>query len=202
MFIPATNCMKAAVVQTYLNEPVVNIFWAKTTVAPTFTNLNDFAAFLAGAYSTYLTPIFTADWKIDKISVQDWTSFNGQSVEYIPPVLVQGAAAGDSTPGQVAAVNQWLTGLRGRSYRGRTYFAGLSENYTTKDTVHATAVTAIDDFATHLLTTAFNNGWPMQVVSFQANNQQRLTAVATQMTGHRVRTKLRTQRRRSSSLTA
>jgi len=55
---------------------------------------------------------------------------NYQGIYYIPQPC-PGFLAGDPSPGNVAAGVRWKTGVRGRKFRGRNNFFGITDNYAT-----------------------------------------------------------------------
>lgn len=201
-FVPVPNGMKAAVIQTYLNETIVNVFWAYVASAPVGADMQQFATILATNYGTYLAPIFASTWNLTKVTAQNWSLFNGGGYEYVPPTAVNGGAAGDGMPGQVCGLLQWHTGLRGRSFRGRTYLSGIVESYVAGDTLATPARTEMENFAGSLVTQLSAAGITLAVASFEYNRVPRVTGVVTPILTWRARSKVRTQRRRSSSLAA
>jgi len=70
------------------------------------------------------------DWQLDAVVIQDLRSGTAPAWDAnITPVI--GTNISDGMPPQVAMVVTHRTGLRGRSFRGRTYHAGLGEDSST-----------------------------------------------------------------------
>jgi hypothetical protein len=88
-------------------------------------------------------------WTLEKYTVTDLTSESAP--QFVSVAGVQnGSDGGQVLPGQTAGMIEWTTGLRGRSFRGRSFFCGFTE--TASDGLPlAAVVTALTTWATGLI---------------------------------------------------
>ena len=199
-FIPAPGCVRVSVLQDNNEENVVNVFWVKPIMTIDASVLTAIMTAIASRYNSDWSDVCHGDWSVTKLVAQDWSSANGLGGEYIPGVQIVGQAAGTGVTGAASALISWNTAFRGKSFRGRTYLAGGAATYAYGNEWAAALVNCSAQFATGLRTDLSGSGFPLQVVSFAANHIPRLVAVASEITGNRSRTKIRSQRRRNSSL--
>lgn len=99
-------------------------------------------------------------------------------------------------PNNVTLCIKWTTENRGRSFRGRTYHVGLTESQVTDNEVVAVAMGQFTTAYGALLTDLATAGWPLVIASRYANNQPRITGVATLVTGFSIDPFIDSQRRR------
>ena len=86
---------------------------------------DEFGAVVRGFYDG-LTPLLSTQWSLTEVVVQDLQSASAPSYEAsITPVT--GTISSDPLPPNMAVCCTHRTGLRGRSFRGRTYLAGWTE---------------------------------------------------------------------------
>lgn len=132
---------------------------------------------------------------LTRIVARDISSANGAIVERV--VNIPGTVASPPLPANVTFAVKALTGFAGRSFRGRTFWVGLSEQIVTNDTLSTTFVDyivgAMDALAADLLA----NGWKHVVVSRFASGAPRTAAVVTDIISYGVTdATVDTQRRR------
>jgi hypothetical protein len=109
-----------------------------------------------------------------------------------------GGNLGEMLPPLLAVVVTLTTQRRGRSYRGRVYLGGHTEEELENGSWSTTLVTAAEDFITAIEIAAENLGWTFGVRSGQLDGVLRPAAIITPVTGREVRSALPgTQRRRS-----
>jgi len=109
---------------------------------------------------------------------------------------VVGAINVDSEPNQSACVVNLKTGNRGRSYRGRFYLPGITQNDVVDSLLTTDAQGAYGDALSLFETDVEALGWTWVVASQYTNGAPRVTGVTTPITEVTVRTQLGTQRRR------
>jgi hypothetical protein len=109
-----------------------------------------------------------------------------------------GTQSGDMLPVQSALVLTHRTLLRGRSYRGRTYVAGLGEDKFAGGMYQGATVDTIVTMCGNFFTAAQALGWEPVVASYYHNGSPRTAAVGTLIEITQARDYLPgTQRRRS-----
>jgi len=101
-------------------------------------------------------------------------------VSYQLPVVpaVGGTRGGDPLPPQIALCVTHLTGLTGRSRRGRTYFGMFSEQNASNGFLDQTLVNGLVSGLGTIRTNLADQGWIHVVVS-RVENRQRLPVAAT-----------------------
>lgn len=130
-----TGCSRVAVRGLCQNgQPWVNVLhFAKPTATSRAAFLTALDAYLRNIYTAGgVTGAGTSGWATFgglSAGVTDYveTQLDGVSASLVVPMLIAGAASGDAMPGDTALVTTLRTGFRGRSNRGRTYWAGLTE---------------------------------------------------------------------------
>lgn len=119
---------------------------------------------------------------------------------------VVGASATEMLPPQVAVIYTLSTLVKGRSYRGRFYLPGPTEEDAGAGTLTGAAVTKYQTIPTNMLAvfgpSGSNADWQMVVISRYLNHVKRGTPVGTAVTAITIDTVLRTQRRRVSGVGA
>lgn len=109
-----------------------------------------------------------------------------------------GENVGEPLPPLLAVVVTLTTQKRGRSYRGRVYLSGHTEDELENGAWTSTLVTAAEDFIAAIEVAAENLGWTFGVRSGQLDGVLRPAAIITPVTGREVRSPLPgTQRRRN-----
>jgi hypothetical protein len=169
-FIPAVNTVKLALVSILASQKIVNVFHAKIT-ADTLnaTRAAHLADTLAAAWDTNLMPVFSNQMSLSHcewVMLDTQTSPAGRTGEAGTP----GAINHPSIPSNAALVITSRTALRGRSYRGRTYVAGIPNNFlsnaVTVDPTYANDLVAGFQLLQDAMTA---EDAPLHVVSYQHN---------------------------------
>lgn len=113
---------------------------------------------------------------------------------------VAGSNAGDPLPAQCALVFTLATLVKGRSYRGRFYLPGVTEDEVTAGTLNGASVTSFTTIGTQLGAvfgpSGSNANWQLVVISRYLNGVKRATPVGTAVTTIVLDPVIRTQRRR------
>jgi len=97
-------------------------------------------------WTTELAPWLSADISLRELVCTDLSTITGPSVAQAAPVPNPDGGVGfGSLPGNCALCVSFRTNLRGRSYRGRNFVAGLPETEVTGNTVATATVNGIQD---------------------------------------------------------
>lgn len=115
----------------YHGEQCENVFHVRGVGAWGAAEMNTLAGTFAGWWDTYLQDIVPMSCILQRVLVRDLDSAQGLAVEYTTGLPKAGTHATPGLPGSVAVAVKWGTGLAGRSYRGRTFHIGLTENQVT-----------------------------------------------------------------------
>jgi len=119
-----------------------NVFSYKTTTQPgpidVFTIAQAWYTFCGAAFKAVLG----AQRNLDYVECRTrWVGIN-YSGTYYPPQPNPGGRANDAEPGNVAVVQSWKSGARGRSYNGRTFMGGLCEGDVSGDVIGSSLLIA------------------------------------------------------------
>lgn len=140
---------------------------------------------LAAAIGTWwvdnMLPALAASYIVNSIVVQDLNAEAGAIVEDFAHSGTPGEDGTGSMPNNVSWVVKFVTGLSGRSFRGRNYIPGLTRGTVTGDYVALSFADGIKSIYEMLLDSFFaDTAWT--VVSRQENLTPRTVGVATKVT--------------------
>jgi hypothetical protein len=131
-----------------------------------------------------------------KIDVTDLSDQFAPGIEYVTGLPLAGANGVLAAPMNVTVAIKWLTGSRGRSFRGRTYHCQLRTDMYVGSTINPGDVTGLATNYAFLLSAVQTAGWQLAVTSYRHNNVARLTALTTFITGLSIDSTIDSQRRR------
>jgi len=131
---------------------------------PSVSDLVALATSLYGALSSTLHPIMGSGVNIDSVDAKWMGSLPHKLGTFVPAQPNPGTAAGELDPANAALVISWKTGFVGRSYRGRTYHGGFTENQSQGSTALSSLVTGVGALASALLIYAGTGAVPMHLV--------------------------------------
>jgi hypothetical protein len=175
---------------------VVNVYHVTTSQPITTVNLTALADVFRTWWTTAGKLNSVTALALSRVVVTDISVPNGLQVVSAPALPEAGTVAGTDTPSNVALAISWRTGFSGRSYRGRTYFAGLLAADVQSNFVTATRQSALLTTFGVLRTNLISAGYPLVVASFYANGAPRAAGVATPINSIIVNNRVDTQRRR------
>jgi len=108
---------------------------------------------IATAFDGNISDYLSDTVSYNGITVTDLRTETGPQFDSDEGWPLVGASSGHALPLQTCALITWGTGLRGRSYRGRTYIGGYSETYSNGAHMESAAHTGLADFADGILAT-------------------------------------------------
>lgn len=192
---------KAAVEQTQNLETMYNVL-GFVFDSDDLTLLQSATDIIANAYQTHMVPTFTDNWTFEAVNWYDQEApFGTPGIRLVPTGgTFTGGSAVDPMPRNVAGLLS-LTCSFGPPHRGRVYFVGFHEGVNgPTGQPEATAITAMEDWATQLRTDIIglggNNRW--QVVRQRTTDTvPPETGLVTNWTG---RSRWHTQRRRNNGV--
>lgn len=196
-FIPFVDCCEAAIEFSLDGVPCVVTMGFRHTVSAAYS-VSDLGVLATAIDVHYVTPLAARQEGVvvyRNIHLRDLDAVDGAVFDL--PLAVPGGGLGTAVPNQVAMTVTFLTGVAGRSFRGRNYVAGLPAgtlaDQRTWDTGETGAIQAIYE--------GFDGALPAAdsehvVLSRQALGNPRETGVATPVIGYRANPQVYTQRRR------
>lgn len=143
--------------------------------------------------STAIKALYPTTFRFNRI---DWTGIDVPTDQYVYAVNIAGSAATDAYNVRSAVVSTHYTGLRGRSYRGRSFFPAPSEaDVGAGGTITATAAAAILAFFTSCKTVG-QTGAAASLTVYSPKLSTDTITFNNLVTSTVIRTKLGSQRRR------
>lgn len=196
-FIPVPNTVQCNMVYLWDNQRCLNTLYFEAPSEYTTAEMLTLAGELYDWWDVHFQPLQSASVSLEQIEVVDLTFQGAPGIVYTTGLpQVGGKSATPALPNNVTVSTTFLTLLRGRNYRGRNYFIGLTEADVTANSVGGAVVAAITDAYEQLMdiTTISYGTW--SVVSRYLNNAPRVSGIATEITGVRTEDTVDSQRRR------
>lgn len=197
-FVPFPNMAEVAIIGSQAGQEIVSVHNFQYAAPITVAILNTLAAEVMASWIENLSPILSTGLDINSIKAVDMTTASSAGVTVFAPAGTDGNL--DESPLQmnVALVLSEATDLRGRSYRGRIYQAGvpvsaLATPGSVTEAYQTAFIAAYVGFFTDIVAAV-----PAVhvVASRQAGGATRITGVATPITQYSANVDLDSQRRR------
>jgi hypothetical protein len=163
-------------------QKLVNVFHFKRAggfADPTL--LADLAADVITAWADHIQDLQVPQVTGLTVAAVDLTSASGSGIEI--PNTLHGNGSNSPLPTNVTVSTKWITGFTGRSFRGRTYFIGLSGEQIAGNDLTLGAAGDIESSWNAFFDQLTAAGHTMVVVSYRAGGVPRTTAVATPIIG-------------------
>jgi len=177
-FIPALGILKVVQKMTWDGQEVRNIYHVDPNTGITPTVMALVTDLFWDWWDTSLQATLCSDLTLYEFEAIDMTTASSPSFPDIRTPAV-GDNAQDSVPNNVALCVSWLTGLRGRSFRGRTYIPGISDQSFTGSDVGSSNAAAYAGVFDDLLADLFVAGMDLVVASYFTGGAPRAAALVT-----------------------
>lgn len=195
-FIPVPNCVQAQLVFALPEARICTVnphFRAESP--PSVQDMEELAIWLEAQWRNDGSQYFSNAMGLTAIDIVDLTNQQAPAVNMQVTPFAPGGIASPCLPANVAFVTTLRTGFRGRSARGRLYWAGLSENSVVGNTVETVISTGIARWVGEFMSPPFP--WDFVVVSRYSNGSPRVTGQSLLVTSVDARNnRVDTQRRR------
>lgn len=133
---------------TFDSQRVENTLWFDFGVSPDLAGLNTLADDLIAWWGASYAPLVSSGVQLREVVCTDQSSPTGPQVTVAPAVGLFGANTSPPKPSNVSVTVSFRTALRGRSYRGRNYIVGLTNDTMTLNTLNVGFIgDAIDAYA-------------------------------------------------------
>lgn len=160
-FTPVPNTARVCVKYQLHGQDVCNIMWFEKGSVWSGADLNTLCTAINSWVIAELIPHYSSDMLFVGTEARSMESESAPGVELPVAPPEPGTVAFTALPGNVAIAIKFLTGLTGRSFRGRNYIAGWPEPHITGnklDTVHLpTWIGAFEALASYLVGLAANH---------------------------------------------
>lgn len=195
-FIALPDGIKVSMEFALNGELVVNVYhvaYANPIVAANLSFLTDL---FRDWWNLEMRQNFNIGVALNRVTALDVSVEDGlvDVLDVSPPIA--GTVAGSVSPNNVATVISKLTGFSGRSFRGRTYFAGIAAAEVVDNFISSTLAAAMLVDMQSLSTQLQTNDYDLIVASYFANGAPRTEAVGTPVTAFAMDLRIDTQRRR------
>lgn len=203
-FIPvADTCEVAFHYQTGFGEPMVNTFHVEIPGGYGSSDLEGVCELFRDWWNGTTVGVYVPlqDFQSSAVVLESITARSMAAATDPTFELSVNAAGGDATevmPYQLAIVASWKTGFSGRSFRGRTYLGGITQQYNDGGAVTAAGVAALQITMQTLIDQVEAVATQqLVVVSKYSGGAPRAAGVTTPITSVTIDNVWDTQRRRS-----
>ena len=197
-FIPTPNGIKAHILMQLASRDIGNDFWAFTSDPTDPTQRVAFGNNLLTWMQARIIPFLSDQILLEGVEVTDQTSASGGQSVIILTTGVPGAVSTASVTSNSAFVTTLQTASRGRSFRGRSFLAGLPEADLATPNLWANSLVVAMQSAYAALLPAVNVGGQfLAVASHRAGGAPRTSGVLTQVIAVRANDRVGSQRRRT-----
>jgi len=203
-FQPVPDTARFALVhQSGVGDAVVNVLYFSRTGQWGLPELQAAAQALATVWVNDVMIHLSAETRFQRVQVRGERGQNDVAFEYVLPSPVTGSRPEVSVPFQCAFCVTHLTGLAGRSNRGRTYFGYISEADNNNGLLATARANGLRDGLVSVRNVMANIGWTHVVVSRVRNRVRLPVAVTVPVIGYKYTDLIiDTQRRRRLNLGA
>ena len=195
-FIPVENTVQVEFIFNYGGQVAENVIYVKKAAAWDEGIMTTLASSLKTWWDANCKANSAASVSLQRIKVTDLTTQTSPIVEYSTGLPITGTNASPPLPNNVSCAITFVTGNRGRSYRGRNYIIGLCESGVDGNSLGAGTMAAWLAAYAALKVVIDGLGYAHVVVSRYTNNQPRINGVATTVTSYRSDGYVDSQRRR------
>lgn len=195
-FIPIPNCVKVDLIQQWNGQVIDNVFHFAGAAAWTVEDMYTLAATCENWWKTNMAPSLSTEIALVMIKVTDQSSQYGFGIEVAIGGSNSGSVNTPSVPNSVAVAVKLVTNLRGRSYRGRSYVAGIAAGNVSANTLAGPMVTALKEAYEALRDETFPGDNKLVIASRFTASAPRTTGITTPVTGVFVDATIDSQRRR------
>jgi hypothetical protein len=195
-FVPFASAVEAELVYSWDGQICENTLYFDLGVIPGVPEMYDLADMLYDWWNTSLKPLQVSTVSLTRILVTSLNTATSPGIERTTGLPAVGTNAGVPLPNNVTGAVTFITGLRGRSYRGRNYVLGLSADMLSLNTILPTPINQYQNAYDDLLAAATTAGFPWVVASRQTAGAWRANGVITPVTAIRMENTVDSQRRR------
>jgi hypothetical protein len=195
-FIPLPNGFKVELEFTLNGQAVINVYHTTSAVPVNSTNLTALANIFISWWQNSQRQNFSNQMTLVRVLATDIRVDNGLTATVPVTVNGSGTIATAPSPNNIAVVMSWRTGFSGRSFRGRTFYAGIANTEVSDNLISTTLAANLLADATTLLNDLIAGGHNLVVFSQYADGAPRVTGVGTPINQAIIDNRIDTQRRR------
>lgn len=195
-FIPVPNVASVEMIFEQAGQRLENVYHVKKSSPFDEVGLSGAAQLFADWWDEELKPQVAGNVSLVLIVAKALDSETAPAVEFTTGLPLTGPGTNIPNPGNVTVAIRWTTGLRGRSFRGRTYHIGLTQGAIVANSLATENQALLLGAYQTLLSSLSLSTMSLVVVSKYANHVARTTGIATDITAASLDGSLDSQRRR------
>jgi hypothetical protein len=127
-FVPVANTALAEIRVTANGQQCENTLWFEGITDPTVADLIALGGALQSWWTTSVAPLTSSDVQLREILCTSQTTVSSPQFSTVPATPEFGTSTANIVPNNVTMSVSFRTALRGRSFRGRNYIIGLTED--------------------------------------------------------------------------
>jgi hypothetical protein len=206
-FVPVPNTAEVTVKMTHLNEQVANIYHVERPAPWNEDTLTQLAEAFRTWWETETRTERSGSTCLEEICARDLTTISGLQVCVTHGIANCGTGLTQAMPGNVTIAIKEGTGLAGRSFRGRSYWVGLTEEMVENNVVTEPFLgniigdmnelsARVNALGATLVVVSKMSGSTCNVTTCKKIPTPRTTGVTTPITGYAANNVVDSQRRR------
>lgn len=164
-FLAVENCILSELRYTANGQKVENTLWFEDSDPPTVERIGVLNDLLFDWWETNVAPLQSEGVELREIYSSDQSSPTGPVGTLVPAEPAFGTNTPNIEPGSVTMAVSFRTAMRGRSFRGRNYVIGLTEDQVTGNDFAAGVVASWQAAYALLIPAALAEGFRWVVVS-------------------------------------
>ena len=164
-FVPVLNTVLVEIRMLLDSQRVENTLYFSSGSPPSSPAMATLGNNIIAWWLENIAPITSTGVVVREVVVTDLTSDIGPQVTVVPATPLAGLVADETLPNNVSIAVSFRTEQRGRSFRGRNYFVGLTDGFVNGNNVLGTFADDLVAAYDLLNTTPFAPTWTWSVVS-------------------------------------
>ena len=182
-FIPLPDTIEVAMRFLYQGEQAVNVYHVQPGVPITLSELEHWGSVFVSWWDGQIAPNVPSTVSLQTISLVDRSTQFGLGIDYSTGLPLPGGASIPALPNNVTIAIRWGTGLKGRSFRGRTFHIGIGETQVSGNILDPGSLAPLLGAYTQLIDTVDTEGGTLVVASRYQGGAPRTTGVLTPIIG-------------------
>jgi hypothetical protein len=142
-FVPATNTIEVEMRYEQDDQQMENTLYFSLNTAWSVPTMQTHGEEMIAWWAILMAPWVHQNVVLRECYITDLTTISSPALSVVPLLLTQGADNGNPLPNNVTLCTSFRTTSRGRSYRGRNYSVGASDNFVDQNTFQPTYLAGV-----------------------------------------------------------
>lgn len=164
-FVPCLNTAQVEIRALYFGEKVENTLWFQKGSAITAADLNALTEAVHDGWVGSALPLLPSGYQLTEVVATDFTTATSGVATFPATGSEVGAESSPGLPGNVSITISFRTANRGRSFRGRNYWVGLTEATVAANEVTSARIGEIISCYVAVVAVAEGEGWNHVIAS-------------------------------------